>query len=1065
LAQTEFAALCRDAATPEFPMNPENSSRLGAFATRHALAITFIAIALCLAGFFSALRTPSSVFPRTDFPRIVILVDNGIMPADEMMATVTRPIEEAMKEIPGVVTVRSATKRGSAQINIFFNWRVDMERSELYVLGRLSEIRDELPASANTEVERVTFSAFPIIGISLTSSNRNLMDLWETANYKLKPQFLQIPGVAKVELVGGHEPEFHVTVDPLKLQAAHLSLQDVSDALTKNNLVAPAGMLEENYHLYLTTVDGRVHSPEEIGEVVITVRGNHPVQIKDVARVERGPAPAYMVVTAQGQNAVLLNIQSQPNGSTLDIAKALKVQLQKMKMELPPDEHLGFFYDQSQFVSDSVSSVWDAIIFGLILSVLILFFFLKNWGSVLTAIMTIPISVLITFVAMKLAGMSFNMMTLGGIAASIGLIIDNAIIVVEAMCVKIAAGRPRLAGIQEAIGEILKPLIGSTLTPVVVFLPLTFLTGVAGVFFRALALTMVVSLLTSLLLALTLTPSLAAWFIREREKNKSNNLDDGFLFKRVLRIYERTVRAALTHRWLTLLACGAIFVLGIFIYEQLQTDFLPDFDEGGFVIDYWAPPGTSLTETSRILNEAEKIIRANPDVEGYSRRLGAEMGMFITEPYRGDFAVKLKRNRKHTTEEVIADLRHQFAEKFPMMRWGFPGILTDVIGDLQLTPDPIEIKLFSPDLKWLEQTALRVEEQIKKIPGVVDTFDGLTETGPSVNFRIRSADAERFGLSVQDIADAASTALLGKISSYVLQGDRVVNIRVMAEPQSVNQISALRELPLRTASGAVVRLDQVADVSVEPSEVELVRDDLRQDVIVSARLEGRDLGSAMRDIQNKLSQDDWLPPGTIEYGGLFQQQQESFRNLVVVLLAAILLVFTVLLIEFRSFYEPIAIVFGAILAMFGTVAALWITGITLNIVSFLGAIIGVGIVAKNGILMLDFVQQLQADGVALEEALVRSGHRRLRPVLMTSLAAALGMLPLAWGIGAGAEMLRPLAVAVIGALCISVLLSLVATPVIYYLMIRLIYREAKGSEAKEKLRTHDNGIEAKKSPL
>jgi multidrug efflux pump subunit AcrB len=452
------------------------------------------------------------------------------------------------------------------------------------------------------------------------------------------------------------------------------------------------------------------------------------------------------------------------------------------------------------------------------------------------------------------------------------------------------------------------------------------------------------------------------------------------------------------------------------------------------VIDFWAPPGTSLTETSRQLDAAEKILSANPDVEGYSRRLGAEMGMFVTEAYRGDFAVKLKRDRKHSTDEVIAELRHAYNEQFPAFRWDFPGILTDVVGDLQMTPDPIEIKLFSPDLKWLKQAAPRVEEEIKKIPGVVDTFDGLTETGPSINFRVRPADAARFGLSVQDIAEAVNTAQLGQTASYVLEGDRIVNIRVLANPSSVNRIAALRELPLRTASGAIVRLNQIADVNEEPSEVELIRDDLRQEIIVSARLEGRDLGSAMKEIQDKLGQAKWLPPGTVEYGGLYQQQQESFHNLVMVLLAAILLVFTVLLIEFRSFNEPVAIVFGAILAMFGTVAALWVTGITLNIVSFLGAIIGVGIVAKNGILMLDFVQQLEAEGVELVQALVRSGHRRLRPVLMTSLAAALGMLPLAWGIGSGAEMLRPLAVAVIGALCISVLLSLVATPTVYCIL-------------------------------
>jgi CzcA family heavy metal efflux pump len=1019
-------------------MKPDVISPLGRFATRHALSITFIAAALCLAGVLAALRMPSSVFPQTNFPRVVIIVNNGIMPADEMMATVTRPIEEAMKDIPGAITVRSATKRGSAQINVFFNWHVDMVRSELYVLGRLSQIRSDLPATAATDIERVTFSAFPIIGISLTSSNRDIMSLWETANYELKPRFLQIPGVARVEITGGRTPEYHVIIDPLKLQSAGLGLADVSDTLTKNNLFAPAGMMEENYHLYLTTVDGRVHSAADIENLVIAVHGSHPVQVKDVARVERGPEPVFQAVTAQGRDAVLLNIQSQADGSTLDIANALKKQLSQLRKELPPDMHLAFFYDQSLFVRDSVGSVWDAIIFGLILSVLILYFFLKNWGSVWTAIVTIPITVLITLVAMKLANMSFNMMTLGGIAASIGLVIDNAIVVVEAMCVKIAAGRPRLAGIQEAIGEIFYPLVGSTLTPVVVFIPLAFLTGVAGVFFRALALTMVVSLLTSLVLALTLTPSLAAWFIREREKlehgHAPGGLEGGFLLTRVICIYERAVRWALAHRWLTLLACGAVLVASVFIYQRLDSDFLPEFDEGGFIVDFWAPPGTSLTETSRQLDAAEHILSANPDVEGYSRRLGAEMGMFITEPYRGDFAVKLKRDRKHSTEEVIAALRHTYNEQFPAFRWEFPGILTDVIGDLQLTPNPVEIKLFSPDLKWLQQAAPRVEKQIKTIPGVVDTFNGLTETGPSINFRVRPADAARFGLSIQDIATAVNTALLGQTASSVLEGDRIVNIRVLAEPASVNRIAALCELPLRAANGTVVRLAQVAAVTEEPSEVELDRDDLRQDILVSARLEGRDLGSAMKEIQEKLGQAKWLPPGTVEYGGLYQQQQESFRNLVLVLLAAILLVFTVLLIEFRSFYEPVAIVFGAILAMFGTVAALWITGVTLNIVSFLGAIIGVGIVAKNGILMLDFVQQLEADGVELVEALVRSGHRRLRPVLMTSAAAALGMLPLAVGVGSGADMLRPLAIAVIGALCISVLLSLVATPVMYFIL-------------------------------
>jgi multidrug efflux pump subunit AcrB len=462
-------------------------------------------------------------------------------------------------------------------------------------------------------------------------------------------------------------------------------------------------MITENYHLYLTTVDGRVHSPEDIGNAVITVRGGHPIRIGDVATVERGPAPAFTDITAQGRQAVLFNIESQPDASVLDIAAALKAQLQKLKSELPPDLHLAFFYDQSLFVRDSVSSVWEAIIFGLILSVFILYFFLKNWGSVWTAIVTIPITVLITFVVIKLANMSFNMMTLGGIAACIGLIIDNAIVVVETMCHRLAAGGPRLTCIHEAMGEILTALVGSTLTPVVVFLPLAYLSGMAGVFFRALGLTMVVALLVSLVLAITLTPSLAAWLIRSRTKAASTGEEAGFVLRPVLRIYEAAVRWALQHAGLTLLACGMVFLASIFIFWQLETGFLPDFDEGGFVMDYTALPGTSLAETSRVLDGAEQSIRTNADVEGYSRRLGTQLGPFITEPYQGDYLIKLKAKRKHTTEEVLDAMRHDFNRRFPTVRWDFHGYLDDLIGDLQMAPDPIQIKLFSPDMAWLQK--------------------------------------------------------------------------------------------------------------------------------------------------------------------------------------------------------------------------------------------------------------------------------------------------------------------------------------------------------------------------
>lgn len=1017
----------------------QKSSVVGRVATRHAIPITFITAALCVAGVYAALKMPASVFPQTNFPRCVILVDNGVMPADEMMATITRPIEEAMKDIPGAVTVRSATGRGSAEVNMFFDWQVDMVQSELYVNSRLAQIRSTLPATASATVWRLTFSAFPILGVSLTSTIRDITSLWETARYDLKPRFLRIPGVARVDLVGGRTPEYHVIVDPVRLQAAHLSLPQVTDAFIRNNLVAPTGMHDEDHTLYLTVVDGRVHGLEEIESFIVTVLNGRPVRVQDFARVERGPEPVFNVVTADGVDAVLLNIRSQPDGSTLEIADNLKAELISLQRELPPDMRLAFFYDQSLLVRASVRSVWEAIGFGLLLSVVIIYSFLKNWGTTLTAVVVIPVTVLITVMAMRLAGLSFNLMTLGGIAAAIGLVIDDAIVVVEAIYAKLASGLSRVEAIQAALGEIVRPLVGSTLTPVVVFVPLAFLEGITGVFFRALALTMVVSLLTSLVLAITLTPSLAAWFIRDQdpaERAERSDGEGGFILRRVTGFYEAAVRLALRHRGVTLLACVLVLVVGVVLYRSLATDFLPVMDEGAFVIDYHTPWGTSLEETNRQLLRAEEILRGTPEVESYSRRTGARLALAISEPHAGDFLVKLKPEHGRSTEQVITELRAKFHAAVPGVEWDFPGILSDLIGDLTWSPKPIEVKLFSSDLEFLKQKAPAIEAQLKTVKGVVDTFDGLVFTGPTISLRVRPRDMERFGLSASDVAAAVSTAMLGQRASSVLEGDRIVNIRVLANAAALADLTNLRELPLRAPNGTLVKLSQIADVVEEPGQLELRREDLRQDIAVTARLEGRDLGSAMDEIRSKLSLDTSLPPGSVEFGGLYQQQQESFRNLLLVLVGAVFLVFTVLLIEFGSFCEPTAIVLGAMLALIGTVAGLWLTGTTLNIVSFLGAIIGVGIVAKNGILMLDLVDHLQGEGLNLEEALVRSGRRRLRPVLMTSLAAALGMLPLAYGIGSGADMLRPLAIAVIGALTISVLLSLVATPVFYSVLRR-----------------------------
>jgi CzcA family heavy metal efflux pump len=1029
-------------------------SAIGRFAVRHAVSIVFIVVALCLGGVYSAHKMGSSVFPETEFPRVVIMVENGVMPADEMMATVTRPIEDAMKDIVGSETIRSVTGRGTAEIDLFFSWNVDMMQTELYVLSRLAQIRQALPSTAQTMVYRMNFSTFQIIGISLTSAHRDTSSLWELARYELSPKILRIPGVARVEVVGGHPPEYQVIVDPLRLASLGLTLTQVTEALNRNNLISGSGLHQEDNTMYLTVVDGRLRSLEDIEHLIVTTSQGHPIPLRDFARVVRGKEPTFNVVTADGVDSVLLNIYSQPYASTVGIAQQLEERLPSIRQELPPDVKLAYFYDQSILVRESMRSAWEAILFGLLLSVAILYLFLRSWGTTLVATLVIPVTVLSTILVMKLCGMSFNLMTLGGIAAAIGLVIDDAIVVVESIYAKIATGMKRLEAIPAGIEEIFAALLGSTLTPVVVFLPLAFLEGIVGVFFRALALTMVVSLLMSLVLALTLTPSLAAWFIRIPSRRISRDPHEveqgGFLLHRVIHLYEFVTRWALEHRWFTVGMGILVLAITAIMYPYLKTDFLPALDEGGFVIDYVTAPGTSLEETDRQMRQAEEILKATPEVESYSRRTGAALGFHLVELNTGDFLVKLKPDRKRPTDAVIADLRQKFHAALPLVDWEFPGILTDLIGDLIWSDRPIEIKIFSTDLNFLSEKAEQIEEAITPNPktrsgvaGVVDTFNGLIYTGSSIHLRVRPADAKRFGLNSDDIANAVNIAMLGQTASTVLEGDRVVNVRVRLDQASVKHLAMLREIPLRAADGTLIQLHQVADVLEFPGELELHREDFRQNIAVTARLDGRDLGSAMTEIRTILEKDRTLPPGSIEYGGLYQEQVKSFHNLLIVLIMAIFLVFTVALLEFRSFYAPIAIVFGAALSAFGIVFALLITGTTLSVIAYLGAIIGMGIVHKNGILMIDYVEQLRERGMDLREALVQSGRRRLRPVLMTSLAAALGMLPLAYGIGSGADMLRPLAISVIGAVCISVLLSLVVTPTAYFLVMEL--REAVSS--------------------
>ena len=997
-------------------------------------AVMVVVALLCLLGIYAAFQLPTAIFPQTDFPRIVIVVDNGDVPADQMLVTVTQPIEEAMNGVPGIIRIKSTTARGAADINLFFDWNTDVLQTLQVVQARLSQLN--IPPTAKIRrIERLTFAVFPVAGYSLTSDTRDAASLREIATYTIRPRLARLPGVAYVAVAGGKIREFHVEINPEQLSARNVTIQQISDAVKKSNIVASPGLIEENHQLELALVSGQATTPDELNSIVVAVVNNVPVFISDIGTVRQGVAPNYTIVTADGKDAVLVNVLRQPAANTVTVTDEVKAELAAIQSTLPKDIRIAPFYDQSILVRDSMNSVRDAIIIGLILSVFIIYAFLRNVGTTFVAILVIPVTILATFLAMYLVGLSFDLMTLGGVAAAIGLVIDDAIVVVENIYTHLARGQSRREAIQAAVSEITVPIIGSTITPVVVFLPLTLMTGVTGVFFRSLALTMAVSLLTSLVLALTFTPILAEKFVKIKKGKTHSEEELGGFLSLIVRPYEALLRFSLKNKFLVIVASGVILVGSYFIYNQLGSEFLPAFDEGAFVLDYIAPPGTSLQETDKMLRHVEKLLKETPEVESYSRRTGLQLGLSITEPNTGDFLVKLKQQRSRTTRDISDELREKIETSEPALQVEFIGILSDLIGDLTSSPAPIEIKIFSDNKAALHKSATEIEEAIKKVNGVVDTNSGVIVSGPAVTFKINPQNAARFGVNATDVANAVTTAMTGDAASAILQQGKLIAVRVVPPSSSKQSLDALKGLMIRSATGAQFRLDQVADVEYDKGQTEIERDGLRQSVAVTARITGSDLGTTIAAIKAELAKNVKLPAEmTVEYGGLYAEQQSSFRELAVSLALAIVLVFLVLLIEFRSFAHPIAIVTGAVLALSGVLLALLITGMTLNVVSLMGMIMVVGIVAKNGILMLDSVQEHLAAGEDLQEALISSGRRRFRPVLMTSLAAILGMLPLALAIGAGSELLQPLAIAVIGGLAFALVLSLVVTPTVYALL-------------------------------
>jgi CzcA family heavy metal efflux pump len=993
---------------------------------QNSRAVFLLVAVLTLAGLFALFQLPSNIYPELNFPRIVVLVHAGDLSPDVTLLTVTRPIEEQVSTVLGARRVRSRTIRGGAEISVLFSQDMDMQQALQLVQARVNEARSSMPADTEIQVERLTPAVFPILSLVL-NGNVPDADLRDFAVYNLKPYFSRVPGVGRVEVDASDVREISVIVDPQKALAHRLSLPDIAERLRATNNVTSVGRLDSNYQQFLVLTNSQFKSAEDVGSVVVSGDPQSPVRLRDVATIREGVQDRKVLVTGNGRPAAVINVTRQIGGNIVSISDQVKALAFQSHNVIPGTLRLSTVYDLAEFVKASIASVRDAVIIGGLLAIVILFIFLRQVRITVAAAVTLPLTVVATFFFVKMLGGTLNLMSLGGLAIAIGLVIDDSVVVVENIYRHLGAGEAIHDAVEKGTAELIGPVVGSTLTTVVVFLPLGYLKGTVGDFFSALSLTLSVSVLLSLVFSLTLIPLLCEYLLAHSHFRESS----ARFIEPVNRSYEKGIRWALDHKKLVGLAVVVLIALPTIAYFRLSTGFLPEMDEGGFVLDYLTPAGTSLLQTNSLAQQLEQKVAKVPEQSAFSRRTGAELGLFATEQNKGDILVKLKprSERDRSAEEIIEDLRGQINGSIAGVDTEFIQLLQDMLGDLEGSPEPVEIKIFGSNADELNRIADDLAPKIQKIAGIVD-FKGPRRGNPELVINVDPALAAHVGLTVDQVSLQVQTGLLGSSSTELRQSDRLVPIRVRYSDEFRFQEQNIRQFPILTPAKQVVPLESLATIGKDRGQNELLRENQRMMVTLTARLENRDLGSAIADVRKVLSATS-LPVGYVyEIGGQYESQQSSFRELLFVLGLALAAVFAVLVIQFRAFTPALVIISAAPLSMAGVFLLLLITGTPLNVSSFMGIILMVGLVVKNGIILFEYYERLHGTQ-SVAEALVQAGRIRVRPILMTTLCTLFGLLPLALGIGSGAELQKPLAIAVIGGLSLSMLVTLVIMPVLY----------------------------------
>ena len=994
---------------------------VAALALRHSRAAVLLAVALVAGGALAAFSLPSSIYPPLQFPRIAIVAHSGTLPPQSMSLIVTRPIEQVVMAVPGVRRVRSRSIRGAAEISAQFDPTTDMIVALQMVQNRVAEITGDLPPGTEMQIERMTPAIFPVFILSMTGSLPTA-DLFDYANFVVKPELARVPGSGTIEVQASDTREIEVILDPAKLTASGLTVVDVSDALKAQNIVLPVGRFQESGLQHLTLASGLWKNPEEIAQAPVLMKNGATVRVGDLGTVAPGAPDRTLLVTGNGREAVVMSISQQIGANIIDLKAGMDNVLASLAKTLPSGITMNRVYDLAQFVEESITSVRDAILIGGFLAIIVLIVFLRDWRLTMIAAVTLPMAVIPTFVFMWLFGGTINLMSMGGLAVAIGLVIDDAVVVVENIHRRSGEGG---SSVIDAVQQLMAPLVSSTLTTVVVFAPLGLLSGVPGQFFRALSLSLSVAVLISLALSISVVPLMAKWA-------SSHHRPAGETHGRVEHFYERTLGVMIARPLLSVVVALLLAAVTVVLFYQVGTGFFPAADEGGFVVDYLTPAGSSLAETDRQVKKIEQIVGETPEVAAYSRRTGSELGLFATAQNTGDVLVRLKPRgqRSRSADEIISEMRDKILEAAPLVEVEFVQLLQDMLGDLEGNPEPIEIKIFGDDPDRLAALAEPVEEMMGKVQGIVDVV-GVQQGNPEVTWTVDPVAAGRYGLTVETVSDQLAGNWLGEVATDLRLADRTIPVRVRLPDSYRFDPNKLPQTLLRTPYGKPIPVSEVASMTRANGQGELRRENLRPMAVVSGRLEGRDLGSAVGEIRANLDKLT-LPIGyTYEIGGQYQAQAQAFRELLMVFALAVVLVFTILVIQFRAWLPAMLILLAAPLSLGGALLLLLFTGTDLNISSAMGIILLVGLVVKNGIMLLDFSEKLHEEGEPFESAIAHAGRIRLRPILMTTFCTLFGLLPLALGLGAGAELQKPLALTVIGGLALSTPVTLLVVPGLY----------------------------------